>query len=213
MSLNKYILFASIAAAAPAALADVDVPAKVEQLKQNVESTRSNLSQYEENLKTVELNAKENDRALKALAKRREAMNREIAATAQGKGGVDAAKKQVEGYMKAETDKLAAEQKQIEALQKSLAQLEENKKRREANVAAYQAKLHETDGDAAAWADRTKAVSEADAALKQKELIAAADKKSIAEKRVRYASEIEAWKQKKRVSERQYANFSKLTEE
>lgn len=211
--LSASFLGLGLAVGSTPARADVDVAAKVDQLKQNVEASRSNLSQYTENAKTIELNIHENELALKALAKQRASLGRQTSETAQGKGGVDAAKRQVEGFMKAEQDKIAAEQKQAEALQKALAQLEDNKKRRESNIAAYQAKLLAIDADAGNWAQRTQAISEADKALKEKEATAAADRKRLAEKKIQYAGEVEKWRQQSRLADRQYAGFSKLRDE
>jgi chromosome segregation ATPase len=212
--LGPILAAALVAILAPgAATADVDVAAKVEQLRQNVDASRSNLAQYEENAKTVEINIRENEKALKALAKQREALNHQAIEIAAGSGGVESAKKQVDGYIKAEQEKLAAERKQKEALERALAQIEDNRKRREANVVAYQEKLRSIDADAGAWSQRSQAVADADRALKEKETIAAADKKRLAEKRVQYAAEVEKWQAQQRVSDRQYANFSKLRDE
>lgn len=196
-----------------AARADVDVPAKIEQLKTNLDNGRANLEQYRENAKIVDANQKENAKAIKSLAKLRESLTRDAAETKAGRGGIEGAKRQVEGFMKTELEKIAAEKKQIEALQRTLAQLEENKRRREGNVASYREKLRSIDADAAAWSQRGQAIAEADRALREKEQAAAADKKRLAEKRASYAAEADKWEQNVRVADRQYANFSKLKEE
>ena len=212
---QRQLVIAAIAAAmalSAVARADVDVAAKVEQLKSNVDATRANLSQYEENAKTVELNQRENEAALKALAKQRASLDRQIAESAAGKGGVEGAKRQIEGFTKAEQDRLTAEEKQIASLQKALATLEEGKKHRQANIAAYQEKLKAIEADAGAWAQRGQAISDADRALKEKEVAAVADKKMLALKKAQYAGEVEKWKQATRNADRQYAAFHKLKE-
>ncbi len=190
--------------------ARTDVPAKVEQLKQNTEASRENLKQYEENLKIVDGNIRENAVAIKQIQKQKMSLDQQKGETAKGKAGVDAVKKQITGYMSAEQRKLEAEKMQIEELKKTLATLEENQIKREQNIAEYQKKLETVEGEMAAWSERHQSMKELEDAIRVKEKEALADQRTFASKKVTYQEEVAKWKKQARVSERQHENFSKI---
>ncbi len=190
--------------------ARTDVPAKVEQLKQNTEASRENLKQYEENLKIVDGNIRENSLALKQIQKQKTSLELQKIETAKGKAGVDAVKKQIAGYMLAEQKKLEIEKKQIEDLKKTLATLEDNQIKRAQNIAEYQSKLDTVEGEMAAWSERNQSMKELEGAIHTKEKEALADQKNFASKKSTYQEEVAKWKKQARVSERQYENFSKI---
>lgn len=190
--------------------AKTDVPAKIEQLRENAANSKVNLKQYEENLKIVDANLQENARGLKALEKQKQSLDRQKLETAKGKSGVDGVKKQLDGYLMAETQKLEAEKKQIAELQKTLETLMENQKKREANIAEYQQKMTTIETEMAAWSERNQSIVELEQAIRAKEKEALEDRKRFADKKATYEEEIAKWKKQSRVSERQYENFSKL---
>ncbi len=204
-------LIAAALLAVPAS-AKTDVPGKIEQLKENAANSKLNLKQYEENLRIVESNLQENSRAIKALERQKQSLDKQKLETAKGKSGVDVVKKQLEGHLAAETRQLEAEKRQIAELQKALETLLENQKKREANIAEYQAKMTTVETEMASWSERNHSIVELEQAIREKEKEALADRKAFAEKKVVYEGEVAKWKKQSRVSERQYENFSKLKE-
>jgi chromosome segregation ATPase len=204
------VMVAAVAMIASQAFARTDIPAKIQQLKDNSENSKVNLKQYEDNLKTVNANLAEADKALKQLDRQKLALTRQTGETAKGKQGVDVAKKQLEGYMKTEQMKLEQEKQQMDAIKKTLAQLEENAKMREANIAQYQEKMTKVDTELAAWSERNQSIVELEQAIKAKEDEAKTDQKHLSEKKVSYEEEISKWRKQVRVSSRQFENFSKL---
>ncbi|MES2964249.1 MAG: hypothetical protein V4760_10190 [Bdellovibrionota bacterium] len=203
-------LVIAIAMVATQAQARTDVTGKVQQLKDNKEASKQNLGQYEDNLRTVNTNISEVEKALKLLKKQRESLVKQQSDTAKGKLTVDASKKQIEGFMKAEQTKLDTELKQIEQLRQVLATLEANVEKRQQNIAQYQEKKSKVDGELGAWSERNQSIVELEQAIKAKEDQARNDQKRLAEKKATYEAETSKWKKQVRVSERQYENFAGL---
>lgn len=210
MKTRTAITMMAIAAFTSVASAKTDVPGKIEQLKENAANSKVNLKQYEENLKIVEANLQENARALKSLGRQKQSLDKQKLETAKGKAGVDVVKKQLDGYLTAETLKLEAEKKQIAELQKTLEMLLENQKKREANIAEYQNKMTTIEIEMGAWSERNQSITALEQSIREKEKEALADRKMFADKKATYENEIIKWRKQARVSERQYENFSKL---
>lgn len=210
MKTRTAITMMAIAAFTSVASAKTDVPGKIEQLKENAANSKVNLKQYEENLKIVEANLQENARALKSLGRQKQSLDKQKLETAKGKAGVDVVKKQLDGYLTAETLKLEAEKKQIAELQKTLEMLLENQKKREANIAEYQNKMTTIETEMGAWSERNQSITALEQSIREKEKEALADRKMFADKKATYENEIIKWRKQARVSERQYENFSKL---
>lgn len=210
MNTKSILAVLAIVAFANPVSAKTDVPGKIEQLRENAANSKMNLKQYEDNLKIVESNIQENARAIKALERQKQSLDKQKLETAKGKAGVDVVKKQLEGYLAAETQKLEAEKKQIVELQKALETLMENQKKREANIAEYQNKMTTIETEMASWSERNQSIVELEQAIRDKEKEALADRKKFADKKATYSDEVTKWKKQSRVSERQYENFSKL---
>jgi chromosome segregation ATPase len=211
-TMNLTLVLAVALVVSGQAHARTDVSAKVQQLKENKEASKQNLVQYEENLKTVNSNIVETEKALRLLKKQRESLVKQQQDTAKGKLTVDASRKQIEGFMRAEQAKLDTELKQIEQLKQVLATLESNVEKRQVNIAQYQEKMSKVEGELGAWSERNQSIVELEQAIKAKEDQARADQKRLAEKKASYEAETSKWKKQVRLSERQYDNFSKLKE-
>jgi chromosome segregation ATPase len=207
---NQILPLALVMFSVSTAFARTNVTEKVQQLKDNVEASKVNLEQYEDNLKTVNVNLVEIEKALHALGAQKQSLAKQTSETAKGKMSVDQVKNQIDGYMKTEQAKLVAEQKQMDELKKTLALLEENSKKREANIAQYHEKMQKADSEIASWSDRNQSIVELEKALAEKEAQALADRKRLTEKKVTYEEEISKWRKQVRLSDRTYANFSKL---
>jgi chromosome segregation ATPase len=192
------------------ASAKTNVDAKVEQLKENTQNSKTNLKQYEDNLKIVEENLAENQKAIKALQVQRTGLQKQSQETAKGKVGVESAKKQLTGYIANEQRSLETEKKQIADIERTLAQLKANAATREQNIAEYNAKLSNIDGEMAAWADKNQSITELEKEITAKEKQAIADQAALRAKKSTYEDEIVKWKKQVRVSERQHDNFSKI---
>jgi len=192
--------------------AKTDVGAKVEQLKGNAENSRLNLKQYEENLKIVNSNLEMTDTAVKSLDRQKEALTKQTAESKKGKATVDTVKKQLETLLSSEQQKQATEQKQIEELKKALVMAEANAEKRQQNVDHYQEKLKNVDNEMASWSERNQSIIELEQALQTKSAHAKGEKKRLVEKRTNYEEEVSKWRKQVRVSEREYANFSKVRE-
>ncbi len=209
-TLNKSLVIVALALFAVQAQGRTDVGGKIQQLKENKEASKQNLVQYEENLKTVNSNISETEKALRQLKKQRESLVKQQTDTKKGKLTVDASKKQLEGFMKAEQAKLDTELKQIEQLKVVLATLEANVEKRQVNLAQYQEKMSKVEGELGSWSERNQSIVELEQAIKAKEDQARVDQKRLAEKKATYEAETSKWKKQVRLSERQYDSFSKL---
>lgn len=190
--------------------ARTDVPAKLEQLKENVSASQSNLEQYEQGLRVVNSNLQATDRALKTIQTQKQAIAKQTGQASKDKLAVEAAKVEVEGQLRTERDKLATEERQIEELKQALARLEANREKRQANIAVYEQRLQAVASDQAGSNERTQSVNELEAALRGQEEQALAEKKRLTAKKAEYEQEIEKWKKQVRVSQRSVANFSRL---
>jgi chromosome segregation ATPase len=204
------VMMAALMLVVSGAQAKTNVAEKIQQLKENTEASNANLHQYEGNLKVVGENLAETDKALKTLERQKLALAKQTEATQKGKIGVDAAKKQLEGYMLTERQKIEAEKKQIEELKKSLVQLEANQKKREESLVKYQEKIQKVDRELASWSERNQSIVELEKAMKAKEAEAKADQKKLAEKKATYEQEVGKWRKQAKTSERAYAAFSKI---
>lgn len=194
----------------PTSFARTDVPAKLEQLKENVSASQSNLEQYEQGLRVVNSNLQATDRALKTIQTQKQAIAKQTGQASKDKLAVEAAKVEVEGQLRTERDKLATEERQIEELKQALARLEANREKRQANIAVYEQRLQAVASDQAGSNERTQSVNELEAALRGQEEQALAEKKRLTAKKAEYEQEIEKWKKQVRVSQRSVANFSRL---
>lgn len=192
------------------ASAKTDVKAKLDQLKQNKESSVANLKQYEENNRIVESNLNEVQRAIEALKAQKKALWKQTADVEKGKKDVQGNRKKIEGWMVSEKAKLEEEKKHIADLKRALEILENNKNQRELAIQTYQDKLSKVEGDLANWSMKKDEVAELEKALSEKEAQALADKKQLQTKRAGYETEIGKWRKQVRVSEREYEQFSKL---
>lgn len=204
-------VFALVIWTGPAtSIARTDVPAKLEQLKENVSASQANLDQYEQGLRTVLANLTETERALKTIEKQKTAILKQTGQSAKDKASVDAAKSEVEGHLRVERDRLTAEERQIEELKMSLTKLEENRQKRIANIAVYEERIKAVENEQTGWAERSQSVNELDAALRAQEEQARAEKKRLTAKKAEYEEEIAKWKKQVRISSRSVANFSRL---
>jgi chromosome segregation ATPase len=158
----------------------------------------------------VNKNLSETDRAMKTLERQKLALSKQTSETSKGKVGVDQTKKQLESLLTGERQKLDTEQKQIEELKKTLAQLEANSQKRQQNITQYEEKMRKVDTELASWSERNQSIIELEQALAAKQQEAKADNKRLADKRANYEAEIAKWKKQVRVSEREYASYSKL---
>lgn len=215
IALSKLICAATAVALSPAILATVasartDVPAKLEQLKENVSASQANLEQYEQGLRTVVANLTETEKALKTIERQKAAIQKQTGQSAKDKASVDAAKMEVEGQLRFERDRLAAEERQMEELKAAMAKLEENRTKRMANIAVYEERVRAVEGEQAGWSERSQSVNELDAALRNQEEQARAEKKRLTAKKAEYEEEIAKWKKQVRISSRSVANFSRL---
>ncbi len=192
------------------AVARTDVPAKLEQLKENVSASQSNLEQYEQGLRVVNSNLQATDRALKTIQSQKQAIAKQTGQAVKDTQAVEAAKVEVEGQLRTERDKLATEERQIEELKQALVRLEANREKRQANIAVYEQRLQAVAVDQAGSGERTQSVNELEAALRTQEEQALAEKKRLTAKKAEYEQEIEKWKKQVRVSQRSVANFSRL---
>lgn len=210
--LNTLAITCLVAVGFATAQAKTDVPGKIQQLKENAENSRVNLKQYEDNLKTVTTNLSETEKALKSIEKQKQALSKQTSESQKGRASLDVVKKQISGYLTAEKQKLDAEQKQIEEIKKTLAQLQANAQKRQENIAQYDDKMKKIDTEYASWTERNQSIVELEQALQAKEIQAREDNKRLVAKRASYEDEISKWRKQIRVSEREYANYSKLRE-
>lgn len=210
LSLRFNATIMAVLSASCLVFAKTDVSQKIAQLKENADASKANLREYEDGLSIVIANIRETERALKALDRQKTALQKQVAATAQGKKAVDAGKQQLDGFMKAERAKLEAELKQIDELKLALAQLEGNVKKREETIAHYQGKMSKLDGEMMNWSERNDSINELQTSLDKKEAEAGADLAKYKEKRAAFEEEVAKWRKQVRVSERMYANFSSL---
>ncbi len=211
MKNNHLVLSVAIIVSLPvASWARTDVPAKLEQLKENVSASQSNLEQYEQGLRTVVLNLSETEKALKTIEKQKTAIQKQTGQSAKDKMSVDAAKLEVDGHLRSERDRLAVEERQIEELKATLLKLEENRQKRSANIAVYEEKLKAVESEQAGWTERSQSVNELEAALRNQEEQARAERKRLSAKKAEYEEEIAKWKKQVRISQRSIANFSRL---
>lgn len=207
---NRALVCAAALALGATALAKTDLNGKLSRLKDNAENSRHNLKQYEDNLKTVTNNHAETEKALRALERQKQSLAKQTNDTQKSKVSVDVVKKQLTGYLATEKQKLDAEQKQIEEVRRALAQLETNAQKRQANIAHYEEKMSKVDRELASWSERNQSIIELEQALQSKETQARADNKRLAAKKANYEEEINKWRKQVRVSDREYANFSKI---
>lgn len=207
----NWAFLAVIICAVPAiSLARTDVPAKLEQLKENISACQANLDQYEQGLRTVVSNLSETEKALKTIEKQKVAIQKQTGQSAKDKASVEAAKVEVEGHLRFERDRLAAEERQIEELKMALVKLEENRQKRIANIAVYEERVKSVEGEQAGWSERSQSVNELEAALRNQEEHARAEQKRLTVKKAEYEEEIAKWKKQVRISSRSVANFSRL---
>ncbi len=212
MKTLNLVAITALAALSLSAQAKTDVNQKIEQLRENTENGKANLKQYEDNLKTVEWNLKESDKATKLFTQQRQSLAKQNAEAQKGKSGVDAQRKQLDGFIQAEKQKLDVDKKQIDELKAALAQAEANAKKRTENINKYEEKRKKAEQELASWSGRGDALSELDRTLAEKQTQAKADNKRLTEKKAQYEGEISKWKKQVRVSERSYENFSQLKE-
>lgn len=192
------------------AAARTDIPAKLEQLKENVSASQSNLEQYEQGLRVVISNLQATDRALKTIQTQKQAIAKQTSQSSKDAKALEAARLEVEGQLRLERDKLASEERQIEELKQALAKLEANREKRQANIQVYEQRLQAVASDRDGSAERSQSVNELEAALRNQEEQALAEKKRLTAKKAEYQEEIEKWKKQVRVSQRSVANFSRL---
>lgn len=214
-AINKFICSAAVVALSSTVLLSVaaartDVPAKLEQLKENVSASQANLDQYEQGLRTVVANLSETEKALKTIERQKAAIQKQTGQSAKDKASVDSARAEVEGHLRFERDRLAAEERQIEELKLALTKLEENRQKRIANIAIYESRVKGVEGEQAGWSERSQSVNELDAALRNQEEQARLEKKRLMAKKAEYEEEIAKWKKQVRISSRSVANFSRL---
>jgi chromosome segregation ATPase len=210
LSINRALLTVMILTVPAIALARTDVPAKLEQLKENVSASQANLDQYEQGLQTVVSNLSETEKALKTIENQKAAILKQTSQSAKDKASVDAAKSEVEGHLRGERDRLAAEERQMEELKMALVKLEENRQKRIANIAVYEERIKSVEGEQAGWSERSQSVNELDAALRAQEEQARAEQKRLMAKKAEYEEEIAKWKKQVRISSRSVANFGRL---
>jgi chromosome segregation ATPase len=210
IALNCAFAAIVICALPASSVARTDVPAKLEQLKENVSASQANLDQYEQSLRIVILNLNETEKALKTIEMQKVAIQKQTGQSAKDKASVDAARAEVDGHLRVERDRLAVEERQIEELKMALAKLEENRQRRIANIAAYEERVKAVDGERAGWSERSQSVNELDVALRAQEDQARAEKKRLIAKKAEYEEEIAKWKKQVRISSRSVANFGRL---
>lgn len=207
---SSVMLGLALLSLSPMVSARTDVPAKLEQLKENVSASQSNLEQYEQGLRVVNSNLQATEKALKTILVQKQAIAKQTGQAANDKQAIGAAKLEVEGQLRTERDKLATEERQIEELRQALSRLEANREKRLANIAVYEQRLQAVASDQAGSNERTQSVNELEAALRSQEEQALAEKKRLTAKKAEYEQEIEKWKKQVRVSQRSVANFSRL---
>lgn len=210
LSINLAFLTVTTLTVPAISQARTDVPAKLEQLKENVSASQANLDQYEQGLQTVVSNLSETEKALKTIEKQKAAILKQTSQSAKDKASVEAAKSEVEGYLRSERDRLTAEERQMEELKMALAKLEENRQKRIANIAVYEERIKSVESEQAGWSERSQSVNELDAALRAQEEQARAEQKRLIAKKAEYEEEIAKWKKQVRISSRSVANFGRL---
>lgn len=192
------------------ASARTDVKAKVQQMNENVEASKTNLQQYESNLGTVVSNLNETDKALKTIERQKAAIVKQTGQAAKEQASVNAAKTEVEQLLKQEHDQLTAEDRQADELRAALQRVEANREKRQANIAAYEARLKDVEAEHSTWTERNQSIADLDAALKAKEDEARSERKRLQAKKSEYEEEIGKWRKQVRLSERAASNFQTL---
>lgn len=205
-----HLLLVATCALMGSAHAKTEVKAKIEQLQNNVQASRSNLDQYQSNLKVVNQNLAETDRAIKALDAQKRALASTSTTSGKDKSTVEARRLQVTAALQVERDALAAEDKQIEELRLALQRLETQREQRTEVIAAHEQRLQMVEQDQETWTDRDQSITELSNSIDSKKAEAVAERKRLLAKKSDYESEVEKWKHQIRFNERAHRNFSKL---